>query len=137
MEHRQSAEPTWRVALRFAYLSGNGRLIVDLIETQCAGTTLDIARSAVGGPPQLPLELFDPPAEPAQPAVQVGTGAQSGSAPQLGTALASVAASAGLPVAPPPRVAVAPDGHIALAGYIEAAELRYRHPVRDSRVLSA
>ncbi|MEV6334264.1 tetratricopeptide repeat protein [Nocardia vinacea] len=135
--NRQIADPAMRMAFRFAYLSGNGPLIVDLIETQCAGTTLDIARSAVGGPPRLPLELFDPPAEPAQPTVQVGTGPQSGSAPQLGTALASVAASAGLPVVPPPRVAVAPDGHIALAGYIEAAELRYGHPVRDSRVLPA
>ncbi|MFI7663801.1 tetratricopeptide repeat protein [Nocardia sp. NPDC049526] len=135
--NRQIADPAMRMAFRFAYLSGNGPLIVDLIETQCAGTTLDIARSAVGVPPRLPLELFDPPAEPAQPTVQVGTGPQRGSAPQLGTALASVSASAGLPVVPPPRVAVAPDGHIALAGYIEAAELRYGHPVRDSRVLPA
>ncbi|WP_062993177.1 tetratricopeptide repeat protein [Nocardia anaemiae] len=135
--NREIADPAMRMAFRFAYLSGNGPLIVDLIETQCAGTTLDIARSAVAAPPRLPLELFDPPAEAAQPTVQVGTGPQSGSAPQLGTALASVAAGAGLSVVPPPRVAVAPDGHIALAAYIEAAELRYGHPVRDSRVLPA
>ncbi|MEV4237813.1 tetratricopeptide repeat protein [Nocardia sp. NPDC049737] len=135
--NRQIADPAMRMAFRFAYLSGNGPLIVDLIETQCAGTTLDIARSAVAAPPRLPLELFDPPAAVAQPTVQVGTGSQSGSAPQLGTALASVAASAGLPVAPPPLVAVAPDGHIALGAYIEAAERRYGHSVRDSRVLPA
>ncbi|WP_433712559.1 tetratricopeptide repeat protein [Nocardia sp. CA-084685] len=135
--NRQIADPAMRMAFRFAYLSGNGPLIVDLIETQCAGTTLDIARTAVAAPPRLPLELFDPSVEVAQPAVQVGTGPQSGSAPQLGTALASVAASVGLPVVPPPRVAVAPDGHIALAAFIEAAERRYGHPVRDSRVLPA
>ncbi|MGY4098266.1 tetratricopeptide repeat protein [Nocardia sp. R16R-3T] len=135
--NRQIADPAMRMAFRFAYLSGNGPLIVDLIETQCAGTTLDIAKSAIGAPPRLPLELFDPPTAAAQLTVQVGTGPQSGSAPQLGTALAAVAASAGLPVAPPPRVAVAPDGHIALVAYIEAAERRYGHPVRDSRVLPA
>ncbi len=135
--NRQIADPAMRMAFRFAYLSGNGPLIVDLIETQCAGTTLDIARSAVGSAPQLPLELFDPPAAAAQPTVQVGTGPQRGSAPQLGAALAAVAASAGLPVVPPPRLAVAPDGHIALGAYIEAAEQRYGHPVRDNRVLPA
>jgi tetratricopeptide (TPR) repeat protein len=139
--NRQIADPAMRMAFRFAYLSGNGPLIVDLIETQCAGTTLDIAKSAASTPPRLPLELFDPPpvsAEPTvPPTVQVGTGPQEGSAPQLGTALAEVAAGAGLPVAPPPRVAVAPDGHIALAAYIDAAERRYGHRVRDSRVLPA
>ncbi|MEV6138706.1 tetratricopeptide repeat protein [Nocardia sp. NPDC051990] len=135
--NRQIADPAMRMAFRFAYLSGDGPLIVDLIETQCAGTTLDVARSAVGTPPRLPLELFDPPAMAAPPTVQVGIGSQSASAPLLGTALAEFAASAGLPVTPPPRVAVAPDGHIALAAYIEAAERRYGHPVRDSRVLPA
>ncbi|MGW4771459.1 tetratricopeptide repeat protein [Nocardia sp. NPDC004278] len=137
--NRQIADPAVRLAFRFAYLSGNGPLIVDLIETQCAGTTLDITRSTAGAPPRLPLELFDPPAVSVEemPSVQVGTGPQSGSAPQLGTALAEVAASAGLPVAPPPRVAVAPDGHIALAAFIDAAERRYGQRVRDSRVLPA
>ncbi|MEV5839414.1 tetratricopeptide repeat protein [Nocardia sp. NPDC052112] len=134
--NRQIADPAMRLAFRFAFLSGNGPLIADLIETQCAGTTLDNTRSTVGAPPRLPLELFDPPVA-AQPTVQVGTGPQSGSAPQLGTALAAVAASAGLPVAPPPRLAVAPDGHIALGAYIEAADRRYGHPVRDRRVLPA
>jgi tetratricopeptide (TPR) repeat protein len=125
--NRQIADPAMRMAFRFAYLSGNGPLITDLIETQCAGTTLNIDRSESATHLRLPLELLDPPIAPTD-----GTGA---GALYLGTALAGVAASAGLPVAPPPRIAVAPDGHIALASYIDAAEQRYGTPVRDGRVL--
>ncbi|WP_227997633.1 tetratricopeptide repeat protein [Nocardia australiensis] len=146
--NRQIADPAMRLAFRFAYLSGDGRLIDDLIETQCAGTTLNIDRSESQPPTRLPLDLLPAPEDP--PTV---TNSDAASAPRtaqppgnppdhgpvlhLGAALASVAASAGLPVAPPPRIAVAPDGHIALAGYIAAAEQRYGRPVRDSRVLRA
>ncbi|MEV6431360.1 tetratricopeptide repeat protein [Nocardia sp. NPDC051463] len=147
--NRRIADPAMRMAFRFAYLSGNGPLLVDLIETQCAGTALpatppthDAEHKATE---QLPFELLDPQTAPDEPPpalqlgmpMQLGTGRQSGGAPQLGTALAAVAGSAGLPVAPPPRVAVAPDGHIALAAYITAAEQRYGRPVRDSWVLPA
>jgi len=137
--NRQIADPAMRMAFRFAYLAGNGPLVVDLIETQCAGTALNNDRSETAAAPRLPLELFDPPAPATVPEIpsQSGAGAQSGSAPQLGTALAAVAASAGLPVSPPPRIAVGPDGHIALAAHITAAEQRYGYPVRDSRVLPA
>ncbi|MFQ6393358.1 tetratricopeptide repeat protein [Nocardia sp. KC 131] len=144
--NRQIADPAMRMAFRFAYLSGDGPLLVDLIETQCAGTALNASTTGgteyeVGG--QFPLELFDPqvaydePPAAARLPMQLGTGIRSGGAPQLGTALAAVAASAGLPVAPPPRLALAPDGHIALAAHIAAAEQRYGRPVRDSRVLPA
>ncbi|MFD0360580.1 tetratricopeptide repeat protein [Nocardia sp. GCM10030253] len=147
--NRQIADPAMRMAFRFAYLSGNGPLLMDLIETQCAGTSLNAGTTSGSAEPaaatQLPLDLFDPqPASEEPPpalrlgmTMQFGTGTQSGTAPQLGAALAAVAASAGLPVAPPPRLAVAPDGHIALAAHITAAEQRYGRPVRDSRVLPA
>ncbi|WUC02288.1 tetratricopeptide repeat protein [Nocardia sp. NBC_00565] len=143
--NRQIADPAMRMAFRFAYLSGDGPLLADLIETQCAGTALHIDKSETIPAPRLPLELFDPPAASDEPqaalqlgmAMQFGTGSPGGTAPRLGTALATVAASAGLPVSPPPQLAVAPDGHIALGAHIIAAEQRYGQPVRDSRVLPA
>lgn len=126
--NRQIADPAMRLAFRFAYLSGNGLLLADLIETQCAGTTLNIDRSEDGRAVRLPLELLDPPADLAE---HPGT-----TALQLGAALAGVAASAGLPVSPPPRLALAAEGRIALAPYIAAAEQRYGRVIRDSRVLT-
>ncbi|QIS06902.1 tetratricopeptide repeat protein [Nocardia brasiliensis] len=126
--NRQIADPAMRLAFRFAYLSGNGLLLADLIETQCAGTTLNLDRAERPATAQLPLELFEPPAEPtADPGV---------SALQLGAALAEVAAAAGLPVSSPPRLALAAEGRIALAPYIAAAEQRYGRVIRDSKVLT-
>ncbi|MGV9613286.1 tetratricopeptide repeat protein [Nocardia xishanensis] len=125
--NREIADPAMRLAFRFAYLCGDGPLVADLIETQCAGTTLDVAATDSPPSPQLPLEPLAPIEAPAQ---------AEGSALHLGSALARVAAAAGLRVAPPPRLAVAPDGHIALAGYIAAAERRYGRAVREERVLT-
>ncbi|WP_227980720.1 tetratricopeptide repeat protein [Nocardia spumae] len=126
--NREMAAPAVRLAFRFAYLCGDAALIADLIETQCAGTTLDKeATVAAGGPPRLPFDPMPAPGDPAD-------GPEAGSL-RLGSALAHVAAAAGLPVTPPPRLAVAPDGHIALAAYIAAAEQRYGRTVREDRVL--
>ncbi|MEU7139757.1 tetratricopeptide repeat protein [Nocardia sp. NPDC046473] len=126
--NRQIADPAMRLAFRFAYLSGNGLLLADLIETQCAGTTLNIDRSEDRSAIRLPLELLDLPADLAE--------RPGATALQLGAALAEVAASAGLPVAPPPRLALAAEGRIALAPFIAAAEQRYGRVIRDSRVLT-
>ncbi|GAA5103137.1 tetratricopeptide repeat protein [Nocardia iowensis] len=126
--HRKIADPAMRLAFRFAYLAGDGLLLADLIETQCAGTTLNIDRSDDGRAGRLPLELLDPPPELAQH--------PGAAALQLGAALAEVAAGAGLPVSPPPRLALAAEGRIALAPYIAAAEQRYGRVIRDSRVLT-
>ncbi|MET9490323.1 tetratricopeptide repeat protein [Nocardia sp. NPDC006630] len=128
--NRRMADPALRLAFRYAYLSGDALLVADLIETACAGTTLDIGRLSAA-PPRLPLDTLDPLAPPPASSAPVND------ALQLGTALASVAAGAGLPVTPPPQVAVAPDGHIALAGWIAAAEERYGRRIRDDRVVQA
>ncbi|MFC9433515.1 tetratricopeptide repeat protein [Nocardia sp. NPDC057030] len=126
--NRQIADPAMRLAFRFAYLSGDGLLLADLIETQCAGTTLDIDRSDDGRPARLPLELLDPQADLAEH--------PGAAALQLGAALAEVAAGAGLQVSPPPRLELAAEGRIALAPYITAAEQRYGRVIRDDRVLT-
>ncbi|MET7771298.1 tetratricopeptide repeat protein [Nocardia sp. NPDC005366] len=167
--NRRIADPAMRMAFRFAYLSGNGPMLTDLIETRCAGTTLNIAAWNIAAPERHPFELLEPPisdgnpADPGRadhndpqrspdeaaadlsdgPTLMAGAASRTAdsragaTALQLGSALAEVAASAGLPVAPPPRLAVGPDGHIALAAYIAAAEQRYGRSVRDDRVISA
>ncbi|MGW6119399.1 tetratricopeptide repeat protein [Nocardia sp. NPDC055165] len=122
--HRTVAEPAMRVAFRCAALAGNGQLVSDLIETQCAGTTLDTTAYTDVTAPTLEFQLFDP-----EPAEQITTPAL-----QLGAALADVAAAAGIPVAPPPRLT--DRGRIVLADFISHAEQRYGRPVRDSRVIA-
>ncbi|MFD4352722.1 tetratricopeptide repeat protein [Nocardia sp. NPDC058518] len=122
--HRTVAEPAMRLAFHCAALSGNGQLVSDLIDTQCAGTTLDLTAYTDSGTPTLDFELLDP-----LPAEQITTPAL-----QLGAALADVAAAAGIPVALPPRLT---DGdRIVLADFITYAEQRYGRSVRDRRVLA-
>ncbi|WP_328289798.1 tetratricopeptide repeat protein [Nocardia aurantiaca] len=126
---RHIVNPALRLAFRYAYLAGDARLVADLIENQCAGAIVDIDR--LSAEPPAPLDLFEPFDPPSDSAAAVQD------ALQLGTALAAVAASAGLPVTPPPRVAVPPDGHIALSAWLDAAEQRYGRRVRTDRVISA
>lgn len=125
--NREVADPAARLAFRFAYLCGDGQLLIDLIETQCAGTTLDTTSGERIERPQFPLDSSAPP-----PAVEPQPGPL-----HLGAALARVAASAGLPVSPPPRLAVTPGSRIALGDYIAAAEQRYGQRVREDRVIPA
>lgn len=127
---RRMADPAIRVAFRYAYLAGDAHLLFDLIETSCVGTTLDIDRVR-SGPARIPLDSLEPLGTPVPKSGAVHD------ALQLGTALAAVAASAGLPVTPPPHVAVGPDGHLALAAWITAAEQRYGRRLRDDRVVRA
>ncbi|MGW0181900.1 tetratricopeptide repeat protein [Nocardia sp. NPDC003345] len=123
--NREVADPAIRLAFRFAYLCGDAPLLADLIETQCAGTTLDPDGARETGRPQFPLDLPGPPVVSAEPAGPL----------HLGAALAHIAASAGLPVTPPPRLAVGPGGRIALADHLAVAEQRYGYPVRENRVI--
>ncbi|OUS96467.1 lipopolysaccharide assembly protein LapB [Rhodococcus sp. NCIMB 12038] len=126
--NREIADPAMQLAFRLAYASGDARLVADLVEAQCAGTTVDIGRAGHGTPLRLPLQLPDPP--------PVGAAGTDGSF-LLGAALAGVAAGAGLPVPLPPRLAVTSDGRIVLGSSIAAAEERYGREVRDSRVVPA
>ncbi|WP_040833927.1 tetratricopeptide repeat protein [Nocardia brevicatena] len=124
--NREIADPAMRLAFRFAALCGDGPLVADLIETQCAGTTLDMPRTTAPVTPRYPLVAPRPPTDlPANDAAGL----------HLGSALAQIAAAAGLPVTLPPRLAVAPDGRIALAEYLAAAEHRYGLTVRTDQVL--
>ncbi|MGW5385996.1 tetratricopeptide repeat protein [Nocardia sp. NPDC003963] len=125
--NREVADPAVQLAFRFAYLCRDGLLLADLIETQCAGTTLDMDPGERVDRPQFPL---DGPTRPADGEPRSGP-------LHLGAALARVAASAGLPVSPPPRLALGPGARIALGEYIAAAEQRYGQRVREDRVIPA
>ncbi|MEU6584248.1 tetratricopeptide repeat protein [Nocardia sp. NPDC046763] len=126
--NRRIVNPALRLAFRYSYLAGDARLVADLIENQCAGSIVDIDRLSEA--PPAPLDLFQPFEPPSESAAVHD-------ALQLGTALAAVAAGAGLPVSPPPRVSVPPDGHIALSAWLDAAEQRYGRRVRAERVIPA
>ncbi|MGW1742135.1 tetratricopeptide repeat protein [Nocardia sp. NPDC001965] len=124
--NREVADPAVRLAFRFAHLCRDGQLLIDLIETQCAGTTFD---TASGDGVERPLFPLDSSVQP--------SGVEPAPGPlHLGAALARVAASAGLPVSPPPRLAVPPGPRIALGDYIAAAEQRYGRRVREDRVIA-
>ncbi|MBF6171918.1 tetratricopeptide repeat protein [Nocardia blacklockiae] len=138
--NREMAAPALRLAFRFAYLCGDGQLLADLIETTCAGTTPDKSALTHASPPHLPFDPMPIPTDPTSPADPNPPSAETSTRPdtgplRLGSALAQVAAAAGLPVAPPPRLSVPPDGHIALEAYISAAEQRYGRAVREGRVV--
>ncbi|MFE7565741.1 tetratricopeptide repeat protein [Streptomyces sp. NPDC057539] len=149
--HREFAAPAMRLAFRLAARAGAADLVSELIESQCAGTPLmdgshdshgsensPDAGAGVGdggasdrslAPPRFlgPSAFPEPPAPGEQPGPMDTF--------RLGTALAGVAASAGLRVSPPPRLALNPAGPVALDPYIRHAETRYGSRIRERRVV--
>ncbi|MFD9791928.1 CHAT domain-containing protein [Streptomyces sp. NPDC059070] len=113
------ADEAMRLAFRIAVRRGDQGLLFELVEHRCAGASLALDRTASVR------------AEGAS-SVFPGAGAKAyGSGPvTLGGVAAGAAASAGLRVAPPPRVRMAPEsGRVALQEYIGAAESRYRRRI--------
>lgn len=109
--NRQVAAPSMQLAFRLAYMAQDAHVIAELIETQCAGATLD--RSTLASEPAPPATLVDP---------------------SLHSALVGALGS-GLRVAPPPSLSMAWDGRIALARQTANAQIRYGATLRDDRVL--
>ncbi|KAF0849366.1 tetratricopeptide repeat protein [Nocardia caishijiensis] len=120
--HRTVAEPAMRLAFQCAARTGDGQLVTDLVDSRCAGTSLDVDSVTQPRVATLEFELLDPPVAD-----------ESGPALQLGTALADVAAAAGIRVNPPPRLS--DGGRIILSDYIIHAEQRYGRLIRDDRVI--
>ncbi|MFD7286072.1 tetratricopeptide repeat protein [Streptomyces sp. NPDC059863] len=150
--HREFAAPAMGLAFRLAARAGAADLVSELIESQCAGTPLmdgshgsdsspDVEVDAGAGTADgsasdrslAPPRFLGPSAFPEPPA----PGEQPGPMDtfRLGTALAGVAASAGLRVSPPPRLALNPTGPVALDPYIRHAETRYGGRIRERRVV--
>ncbi|MFJ7999878.1 hypothetical protein ACIQ7D_22505 [Streptomyces sp. NPDC096310] len=153
---RALAEPAMRLAFRLAVRAGAADLVAELIESRCAGTPLRAgppddagipgapgASEAAGttgapgaGPPGLqPPDFLHPLTFPGRMNAASPHPEEPGDAFQLGAALAGVAAEAGLPVDPPPRLALTRTGTVALAAYLAQAEARYGARIRTARVV--
>jgi tetratricopeptide (TPR) repeat protein len=128
--NRRIADPAMSLAFRLGYRCGDARLVADLVETQCAGTTVKAESGLASGSGSggRSLDFLELP--PSSSRVVAGS-------LQLGSALAGVAAGVGLSVEQPARLALDRKGRIALSEYIDAAEQRYGRAVRDEKVLRA
>ncbi|MFH8793615.1 hypothetical protein [Streptomyces sp. NPDC017941] len=115
------ADDAVRLVFRLAVRRQDQGLLFEVVEHRCAGASLALERT----PHQDAVPVF-----PA-PAMKVHGGA--GAPDALGGVAAEAAASAGLRVAPPPKVRMAPgSGRVALQEYIAAAESRYRRRIVDA-----
>lgn len=113
------ADAAMRLAFRLALRRQDQGLIFELVEHRCAGAALVLSRAE-------PV----PGQAAAFPAAARKTYARAVSAMTLGGVAAQAAASAGLRVAPPPKVLMSAEtGRIALQEYIQAAEFRYHRRI--------
>ncbi|MEU6357646.1 hypothetical protein ABZ896_51540 [Streptomyces sp. NPDC047072] len=119
------ADGAMELAFRLAVRRGDQGLLFELVEHRCAG-----AAPALGGGVPAGEGLVFP--EPAMKAY--GGDTEADGAMTLGGVAADAAVSAGLRVAPPPKVRMsAESGRVALQEYIAAAEFRYGRPIVDER----
>ncbi|WP_329233686.1 hypothetical protein [Streptomyces canus] len=130
------ADDAMRLVFRLAVRRQDQGLLFELVEHRCAGASLALHRTP-----------STPPASPAGAAGDTGETGESvsvfpsaamkvyghGDGPtRLGGVAADAAASAGLRVAPPPKVRMSQEaGRVALQEYIAAAEFRYRRRIVD------
>ncbi|MFE2216397.1 hypothetical protein ACFW93_31205 [Streptomyces canus] len=130
------AEDAMRLVFRLAVRRQDQGLLFELVEHRCAGASLALHRTP-----------STPPASPAGAAGDTGKTGESvsvfpsaamkvyghGDGPtRLGGVAADAAASAGLRVAPPPKVRMSQEaGRVALQEYIAAAEFRYQRRIVD------
>ncbi|WP_328979989.1 hypothetical protein [Streptomyces canus] len=130
------ADDAMRLVFRLAVRRQDQGLLFELVEHRCAGASLALHRTP-----------STPPASPAGAAGDTGKTGESvsvfpsaamkvyghGDGPtRLGGVAADAAASAGLRVAPPPKVRMSQEaGRVALQEYIAAAEFRYHRRIVD------
>ncbi|MFJ6131027.1 hypothetical protein ACIQKE_38825 [Streptomyces griseoviridis] len=129
----QLADAAMRLAFRLALRRGDQGLLFELVEHRCAGASLALTRTDPPPPPSTPAHrpglVFPAPAMKTHTPAE-GTGAGAGPSSLLGGAAAEAAATAGLRVAPPPRVRMsAESGRFALQEYVQAAEFRYHRRI--------
>ncbi|WP_129841594.1 hypothetical protein [Streptomyces sp. RFCAC02] len=114
------ADDAMRLVFRLAVRRQDQGLLFELVEHRSAGATPALGPAPAAGPP-----VFPDAARKTYPATE-----RDGAPVTLGGAAAGAAAAAGLRVAPPPKVRMAPDsGRVALQEYIAAAEARYRRRI--------
>ncbi|MEU9332733.1 tetratricopeptide repeat protein [Streptomyces sp. NPDC048290] len=120
------ADDALGLAFRLALRRQDQGLLFELVEHRCAGAALALDPAPAPMPPMSRPPVFPDPARKAY--------GGRGGALTLGGFAAEAAVSAGLRVAPPPRVQVSADsGRVALQEYIATAEHRYRRRIVDER----
>ncbi|MFD4856304.1 hypothetical protein [Streptomyces atratus] len=121
------ADDAMRLAFRLAVRRQDQGLLFELVEHRCAGAApaLGCAPGSVASSTADRAPGFPDPAMKAY-------GEDDGGTMTLGSVAAEAAVSAGLRVAPPPKVRMsAESGRVALQEYIAAAEFRYRRRIVD------
>ncbi|SER11597.1 CHAT domain-containing protein [Streptomyces sp. yr375] len=126
----QLADEAMQLVFRLAVRRQDQGLLFELVEHRSAGASLALAlaptpaRTLPAGPDEDPASVF--------PSAAMKAYGQVDGPVTLGGVAADAAASAGLRVAPPPKVRMAAEtGRVALQEYIAAAEFRYRRRIVD------
>ncbi|WP_329223459.1 CHAT domain-containing protein [Streptomyces sp. NBC_01485] len=118
------ADDAMRLVFRLAVRRQDQGLLFELVEHRSAGASLALARTPPARSVEDPASVF--------PSAAMKAYRQVDGPVTLGGVAADAAASAGLRVAPPPRVRMASEaGRVALQEYIAAAEFRYRRRIVD------
>ncbi|WP_329172351.1 tetratricopeptide repeat protein [Streptomyces sp. NBC_01477] len=120
------ADDAMQLVFRLAVRRQDQGLIFELVEHRCAGASLVLDRTPRPAAPAAPA------AEPASvfPSAAMKTYGHPEGPMTLGGVAAEAAASAGLRVAPPPKVRMSQEtGRTALQQYIAAAEFRYHRRI--------
>ena len=122
------ADEAMRLAFRLAVRREDQGLLFELVEHRCAGASLALGDPSGSSTPSSEerAPVFPDPAMKAY-------GEGGGGAMTLGGVAAEAAVSAGLRVAPPPKVRMAAQGsgRVALQEFIAGAEFRYRRRIVD------
>ncbi|MFF2324825.1 MULTISPECIES: CHAT domain-containing protein [unclassified Streptomyces] len=127
------ADDAMRLAFRLAERRQDQGLLFELVEHRCAGASLALDRAPRSATPTSPSGPAESPAS-VFPSAAMKTYPHVDGPMTLGGVAAEAAASAGLRVAPPPKVRMsAESGRVALQEYIATAEFRYHRPIVNER----
>ncbi|WP_328675622.1 CHAT domain-containing protein [Streptomyces sp. NBC_00343] len=122
------ADEAMRLVFRLAIRRQDQGLLFELAEHRCAGASLALDRTPPAGEPvEATASVFPSAAMKSYPRPEHAEGTMT-----LGGVAAQAAASAGLRVAPPPKVRMSAQsgpGRVALQEYIAAAEFRYHRRI--------
>ncbi len=132
----QLADEAMELAFRLAVRRQDQGLLFELVEHRSAGALPTLDRTPSAAPHASPSGSAED-ADSVFPSAAMKTYARSDGPMALGGVAAEAAASAGLRVAPPPKVRMAAQGagRVALQEYIAGAEFRYhRRIVNDEEV---
>ncbi|MFD9602426.1 hypothetical protein [Streptomyces sp. NPDC059970] len=123
------ADDAMQLVFRLAVRRQDQGLLFELVEHRCAGASLALDRTPLSATRTSPSGSADS-AESVFPSAAMKAYGHGDGPMMLGGVAAEAAASAGLRVAPPPKVRMSPEsGRVALQEYIAAAEFRYHRPI--------